>query len=485
VADHDHERVAALLETYALEAWYGFAPDALGRLIDRIDRAEVPLPPFLTTLKALLGGVALPEVELPAEGAEAADTPQLFAGRLLALRLHGPAVEAFAMTRELEAYRAHAAQPLIDQSRGWNLFVAVQTGITAMLAGQFEAALAAFTAARMLPPNPALMFLTRDAYVKAAIIEALYGELSRAESLLRTAETFARTESWAEATVDASAAIAQAIIDGDRPVEALADLDAVPLHQVGEMWPFYLTAVQRVLLLIGDLSEARRRLKLYDQLPLLRVDGQGFNGSALAITATSRAVMAGDVVEARTQVAKADPELPITQILTALTELISSRPRDALKRARKLRGRLGGFRFLELWRLAIEAGGALSLGLESDLREAVQAALRSPGGLNLRETHYFAPEVREFAKAHFDEWPRDPESDVRPFSVFPTQNFVLTERERELLAALSEGHSRDEIAAAQFISVNTLKTHLRSIYRKLGVSSRAAAVAEAQRLGFV
>lgn len=54
-----------------------------------------------------------------------------------------------------------------------------------------------------------------------------------------------------------------------------------------------------------------------------------------------------------------------------------------------------------------------------------------------------------------------------------------------MLAELARGLSREEIAKAQFISINTLKAHLRSVYRKLGVNSRAAAVLEAERRGLL
>ena len=61
----------------------------------------------------------------------------------------------------------------------------------------------------------------------------------------------------------------------------------------------------------------------------------------------------------------------------------------------------------------------------------------------------------------------------------------LTARELDVLQQLSGGHSRGQIAQSQYISLNTLKAHLRSIYRKLGVSSRAGAVIEAERRGII
>ena len=56
-----------------------------------------------------------------------------------------------------------------------------------------------------------------------------------------------------------------------------------------------------------------------------------------------------------------------------------------------------------------------------------------------------------------------------------------TDREREVLARVADGGSVVSIAADLHLSQSTVKTHLEHVYRKLGVSDRAAAVAEAMR----
>ena len=52
----------------------------------------------------------------------------------------------------------------------------------------------------------------------------------------------------------------------------------------------------------------------------------------------------------------------------------------------------------------------------------------------------------------------------------------LTPREREILAFLRTAMTMQEIADKMSISVNTLKTHQRSIYRKLGAANRRQAI---------
>ena len=75
-------------------------------------------------------------------------------------------------------------------------------------------------------------------------------------------------------------------------------------------------------------------------------------------------------------------------------------------------------------------------------------------------------------------WPSKPAPDrgwklvIRP----------LTAKELEVLRHLDEMLSTEEIAEAMFVSVNTVRTHVRSILRKLDVSRRNVAVRRAREL---
>ena len=61
----------------------------------------------------------------------------------------------------------------------------------------------------------------------------------------------------------------------------------------------------------------------------------------------------------------------------------------------------------------------------------------------------------------------------------------LSQREREVLELVAAGATNREAAARLFITEATVKTHLLNIYGKLGVSDRAAAVAEAFNRGLL
>ncbi|MGW7402808.1 LuxR C-terminal-related transcriptional regulator [Streptomyces sp. NPDC054833] len=61
----------------------------------------------------------------------------------------------------------------------------------------------------------------------------------------------------------------------------------------------------------------------------------------------------------------------------------------------------------------------------------------------------------------------------------------LSGRERDVLERLAQMMSTEEIAADLFVSVNTVKTHLKSVYRKLAVNRRSDAVRRARELGLL
>jgi DNA-binding NarL/FixJ family response regulator len=99
----------------------------------------------------------------------------------------------------------------------------------------------------------------------------------------------------------------------------------------------------------------------------------------------------------------------------------------------------------------------------SDIRQAVHDVALGKQSI--------APEVRALLEG---------DKDTIPVFVEP-----LTTRELEVLHLIVQGVRNGEIAQRLFISVKTVETHLTSLYGKLGVQSRAEAIALAQRQGLL
>ncbi|HTW17278.1 MAG TPA: response regulator transcription factor [Nocardioides sp.] len=67
---------------------------------------------------------------------------------------------------------------------------------------------------------------------------------------------------------------------------------------------------------------------------------------------------------------------------------------------------------------------------------------------------------------------------------WPGHEFGLTAREAEVIALITQGLSNQEIAERSYLSINSVKTYIRTAYRKMGVSRRAQAVGWGVRHGF-
>ena len=116
---------------------------------------------------------------------------------------------------------------------------------------------------------------------------------------------------------------------------------------------------------------------------------------------------------------------------------------------------------------AVAAGAAGYLSKDADRSEITDAILAVHRGGTV-----LAPEVQAGVAAEVrSRWRRDTPS--------------LSERERQVLEMIAEGLSAPEIGRRLYLSPATVKSHLQSLYDKLGVSDRAAAVAEAMRSGLL
>jgi len=142
---------------------------------------------------------------------------------------------------------------------------------------------------------------------------------------------------------------------------------------------------------------------------------------------------------------------------------------DALRRAGTDVICMTGETSRAVWGACIEAGALTVLNKArsfDDVLAQVQSALTGDGTMPVAEREAWLYAVQEERQAE--------RVRLEPFQ-------RLTIRECEVLEELVEGHSAEAIATRAFVSLTTVRTHIRSILQKLGVSSQLAAAAMAVR----
>jgi two-component system nitrate/nitrite response regulator NarL len=167
------------------------------------------------------------------------------------------------------------------------------------------------------------------------------------------------------------------------------------------------------------------------------------------------------IAELRPRVAVLDirmPNMDGTQVLTAMRE-------DGVETEVLF---LSAFMEPELAYKTVAAGAKGFLSKDSSRQQVCDAIVAIANG----DTAY-APEVQGHLAREIQQ---------RERSGGPLK---LTDREHEVLRLIADGHSAPEIGKRIHLSTTTVKSHLHSLYEKLGVSDRAAAVAEGMRRGLL
>lgn len=487
--NQDFSTVANLMEQDPAAAWFSLGPSRSYEVLRLVLQYLSEKRPLKRIARVMLDSTSTDRFDDPAflSTVNFEDPREVFVLSMLRMgdyRLNGRATEALEQSYDLDAQFGQM-QPLLDTHNGWSLHTTVQIAVTAMLAGDFTRALTYFTRAQMHTPVPKYAFLTRDALVKSALIHACFGNSTTARSLLERAKSIPRTSSWIESHLDTHRDFATALVTDSDPEKALQKLESISLHDIGEMWPFYILATHRILEASGHHDEVEHRLEMLDSMPFPKVDGDGFSGSILPIKRAIVAMRAGRLAEAQTFLDRADQRLAYTRLFQAAAHIYAGRAQQAIQEVSVLRPKTRGFRLMEVRRLSILASAYYQSDQMTDCIEALEKAAELPGGLSRLEAHLFSPETREVAVKKVSGWPNDEDGPSVFLTGLPKAVSTLTDRELEVLRHLTHERTQAQVAEAMFISLNTLKTHLKSIYRKLDVSSAADAIISAQHRGLL
>ena len=318
---------------------------------------------------------------------------------------------------------------------------------------------------------------------RAAALEVATGRLARAERAAHSALAVAEgcSRAWSAGAAWACAALAAVHWLRGEPdqAEARADLGSAAAHGS------------------GDLGAARALRALRGHLAIARGDVAG-GCAALATAALTAGDGAGilpawlDALGPR----PVDVDAPVgarETVEAALARLGRGDPLSALRRVEPLLAPAAAVHpTLRLHCRLIAAVAAQAVGRPTTASDHLQKALelasvegsRQPfacAGLELQpllERHVARPTASAPLAAEL----LDSLAGTEPAAA-PSE--PLSDRERDVLRLLPTLLRTPEIAGELFVSINTVKSHVKSIYRKLGVSSRRDAVARGRELRLI
>lgn len=331
-----------------------------------------------------------------------------------------------------------------------------------------------------------------------AITEALEGRLARAGRTAAESLELADTTGVADRSPAARVALARIALEQYDLKSAREHVAVAVLCPVLKTDPVCRTITEGV---VASLERADGQLR--PALARLEVAATGAEATdpwlarSLRVEAAKLSMASGRMELARSALEPIeqgdDPEVAAVAAAVYAEQGQDAAMADSLARVRNgeppLPARVTGL-LVEVVRESRRRSGRTRVVLDRSLRLAASEGLRRP----FREA---GPSVQRLLSADprllsENLWLSHPgkvvpsPADMRPEEPSGQQVVEpLTAKEREVLGHLQELLTTEEIALRMFVSVNTVRTHVRSILRKLGVSRRNAAVRKARELGLV
>ncbi|KUN13270.1 LuxR family transcriptional regulator [Streptomyces canus] len=430
------------------------------------------------------------------------DAPDLAAAQLscalleaLAARLTGCPPRAERAAAAADGLRQEVPAHLLDKHPELTALLLTHLGSARLWAGRFEDARAALTTAAAAPGGAATVLPREDALEHLALLDYLDGWLGRAERKALAAVSEMERVGLPQPSGSGIGQLVLAAVAVDRHelgrAQALLDETAQLPAATHDPVP----AAGRAL--------ASARLLLVRGKARAAVEAAGPDVSAAVASpwATSHEALvtaAAHVAEGRPDAAAevlqgVSVDQPACAVEAAAIHLATGRPAAAIDLLDGLRAGSRAGPAVTVRAALVRAQAAEEAGDTATARRLVTHALLDARRERLRRPFLDAgawlrpllatPPLHELAAGWLTPGsPRHGEQ-ARPEAPHaPLVAVELSGRERDVLERLARMMSTEEVAADLYVSVNTVKTHLKSVYRKLAVNRRGDAVRRARDL---
>ncbi|WP_277371122.1 LuxR C-terminal-related transcriptional regulator [Rhodococcus rhodochrous] len=360
----------------------------------------------------------------------------------------------------------------------------VQWAITLQLAGYLTESTTVFRRAYRGAYAASIAFVIQNAAGSSALNWAVTGDNPRAREWLRTESNAEPTEGrWGE-MVKVGGRVASTLVhlDSLELDRAAGYLDELGVPRVSEeLWGFVAYGRAYYNLTTGNaydgLTELHRLIASHHDL----FDRGAFSRILLGAAEIDLQLALGNGNLARALTEESPQNHPMLVVTNARVELFTGHPDVALKKLKRVPWTECGFPRAHLEALLVEASAHLDLDEKDAAVRSWQRACTLAEALGNRRAFTTLAQgvARRLAELGGPTVPGEPIG-----SVFtePVTHVELSRRETDVLELLALGSTHADIAKKLFVSHNTIKTQLRSIYRKLGVHTRVEAIGRARDL---
>lgn len=421
--------------------------------------------------------------------------------RVLAARMTGSADLAEAAAEDVAAAERALPAERLAQHPELSALMLTDLGSAQLWAGRFDAARVTLTAAAQDSHEALTAFPRHESLSRLALIDFLRGWPGRAETHVRQAIAEAERCGLPPAarTGVAHLVLAAVTLDREELGTARAHFDQAAASSLSPHDPIVTagTAIvrSRLLLAQGRPHEAVRALEELRRPPT-PLEPSPWVEQRVALAVATAHLADGDPDGALRALEDKGAAGPESAAAAARVRLAAGDGRGALDLLDASPTGPGEGPAITVRVLLARAQAVESLGDDHSARRLVARALRLARPEQLRRPFSEAsPWLRRLlhrrpALAQGHDWlpeplvphtaPRDEQQSPAP--VLEAVVEPLSPREQDVLERLAQMLSTEEIAADLYLSANTVKTHLKSIYRKLGATRRGEAVRRAREL---
>lgn len=361
----------------------------------------------------------------------------------------------------------------------------LQMGITYLLAGDTRRAIQTLELARDLAPGSAHAYVYSDACGKLAITFALRGSLDDAQRMLDQSCQASDCPNYTTKFVAATQRTARALIAVAR-VSDDAETLVAQLPEAAdpeEFWALIAYTKARVAL---NQDRPLDALDVAELAFISRPTPAGSLASELLVSAIADALVASDAVDsAGALLDSADCSAPRIAISRARCLLRQGLYDQAAWVLHELQAEdIAPVERLEAQLLIAELEHANGLAVRPALAQAIAGQVRRGCRCPLTQTPDPIIALISEALPPSERMEFEPATPTEKPELQATR-IQLTRGELSVLRALSTNATLNDVALSMHLSRNTVKTHLASVYRKLGVGSKSEALRMVRDLGLV